>query len=323
MTVASNRTDEEWTVRAMQQETAVAEEGILSPHSSSVFKHCQISSQGGRATPTVEAKIEKTHWTALIDTGSPRSVISIETWRQIKDRASFEGQQRILRDTTQYKGPPCVDVQGQPLTIQFCATLNVEVGGENIRLTFLVVRAGHMSTAVLFGTDALGQLKATLQIGGKGTQFSFYPGDILTSGIEMNDTKTRTSNQQITFGAVVCTKTTNRSFPQTTIQQRLRRIPQTQTFPAVNNSQQNKDESQRPKQQGAHWHYVQKKMGKREKHWQSTTGSRSRSRSGSSSQSSDEHGRSAERHRRQRPVGPPQQETCIPSIQYHIQCALR
>ncbi len=122
--------------------------------------------------------IETVEVSALVDTGSPRSVISTATLKHIiQDHLSEAGRQRIEASSHPYRGPLCRDVQGNELPIQKCVTLSVRIRDDEIILAFLVVAAERLRATVLLGTDALKNFKAELQTGkGNTTRLVFREG---------------------------------------------------------------------------------------------------------------------------------------------------
>ncbi len=102
ITVQDEAQQEELIARATQQTQEPLEERMSSPDFTHRFTHCRINTC--QMSPIIQATIGTVSVTALIDTGSPRSVISTETWRHIRDKARREGRRSILGSTKQYKG---------------------------------------------------------------------------------------------------------------------------------------------------------------------------------------------------------------------------
>ncbi len=112
ITVQDESMQEEVVARMTHQTQSLQEDRTRtpSPDFEHQFNHCRINTC--QTSPTIQARIGTVLLTALIDTGSPRSVISTETWRHIKDKALFEGRRSNVGNTKERsvstcKGTPC------------------------------------------------------------------------------------------------------------------------------------------------------------------------------------------------------------------------
>ncbi len=181
-----------------------AAEATRSSEFAHIFHCCPLVGGGRQAMPILSAVIETVPGSVLVDTGSPRSAISVLALQELQRKLSREGCNRLKASTRRYVGIRCMDVQGNALPIQHCVTLTVRLGDEERILPFLVVQSEGMTTPILLGTDALAAFGATLQIGQRNTHISFSPTSTFMSSHFRSRGSTKKSVSVVGENSTLC-----------------------------------------------------------------------------------------------------------------------